>query len=63
LSRDKGQVVGSQSNRDAWTCVTLLSKKSCVLTNSYSFWLSGKCLILIIGIRVVGYNCLVETKW
>jgi len=31
--------------------VTLLSKKSCVMTNVYSFWPNGKCLILIIGIR------------
>ena len=31
----------SQSTRGAWA-VTLLSIKSCALTNSYSFWPSGK---------------------
>jgi len=42
--------VESQSNRGAWV-VTLLSKKSCALTNSYSFCLSGKRSILTIGIK------------
>ena len=34
----------SQSTRGAWA-VTLLSRKSYALTNSYSFWPSGKCSI------------------
>ena len=33
--------VDSQSNRGAWV-VTFLSRKSCALTNGYSFWPSGK---------------------
>ena len=40
----KAKWVGLQSNRDAET-VTLLSKKSCVRTNNYNFWQSGKCSI------------------
>jgi len=36
---------GSQSNHGAWA-VTLLSKKSCALTNGYNFWNSGKRSIL-----------------
>jgi len=44
LSRDGGQVDKSQSNRGAWV-VTLLSRKSCILTNDYSFWPSGKHFI------------------
>ena len=42
---------GSQSNRGAWACVTLLSKKSCALTNGYNFWPSGMHSILTIVIR------------
>jgi len=40
LSRGGGKWAGSQSNRGAWA-VKLLSKKSCALTNDYSFWASG----------------------
>ena len=50
LSYSKVKWIGSQSNRGAWT-VTFLSKKSCTLNNVYSFGLSGKRLILTIGIR------------
>jgi len=39
---------GSQSNRDVWAYVTLLSKKSYTLPNSYNFCPSGKRLILTI---------------
>jgi hypothetical protein len=34
----------SLSNHGAWAA-TLLSRKSCALTISYSFWPSGKCSI------------------
>ena len=34
----------SQSNCGAWAA-TLLSRKSCSLTNGYNFWPSGECSI------------------
>jgi len=52
----KAKWAESQSNCDAWACVTLLSKKSCALTNGYSFWSSGERSILTIVVSELWFD-------
>jgi len=45
----KAKWAWSQSNRGTWV-VTLLSKKSCTLTNGYNFWSNGtRSILKLIG--------------